>query len=158
MAATDYHGSLFDFIRNDLFDAPPFNFTTIALTKTKLRQNQFGGDISGPIWIPHLYNGHDRTFFALSLESVRQVSGTNSLSIVPTLLERAGDFSQSARRQPLLLPQSAHQQPRPPATATGGAGCLYPAPYDKIPTLDPVAQKLLAYYPSPNIPGAAHWH
>lgn len=149
-----YHGSLFDFIRNDLFDAPPFNFTTIALTKTKLRQNQFGGDISGPISIPHLYSGHDRTFFALSLESVRQVSGTNSLSIVPTLLERAGDFSQSLGGNPYFF-HNPLTNSKATCTATGGAGCLYPAPYDKIPTLDPVAQKLLAFYPSPNIPGAA---
>ena len=161
-----FHGSLFDYIRNDLFDAEPFDFNPPpAPAKTKLRQNQFGGDFSGPITIPHLYNGHDRTFFALSLESVRAVTGVISSSIVPTLLERAGDFSQS-------VPPPAGSPPGTPGTpyyfhnpavanptttpncgATGGAGCLYPAPYDMIPTLDPVALNLLAFYPKPNVTG-----
>jgi hypothetical protein len=157
-----FHGSLFDYIRNDLFDAPPFTFNPPAPAKTKLRQNQFGGDLSGPITIPHLYSGQDRTFFSLSLESLRKVGGVNSLSIVPTLLERSGDFSQSIP-PPANSPYPTQGTPyyfhnpavANPSTAncgaTGGAGCLYPAPYDKIPVLDPVAQKLLAYYPVPNI-------
>ncbi|MDP9051565.1 MAG: TonB-dependent receptor, partial [Acidobacteriota bacterium] len=154
-----FHGALFDYIRNDLFDAPSFNFTTVPLTKTKLRKNQFGGDFSGPVRLPHVYDGHDRTFFQLSLETLLSVTGTNSLSTVPTLLERAGDFSQSG---PGLTPYYFHN----PAVAnpsgtkvncgpTGGAGCLYAAPYYKIPAIDPVAQKLLAFYPLPNITGAA---
>lgn len=157
-----FHGSLFDYIRNDLFDAPSFTFNPPAPAKTKLRQNQFGGDLSGPITIPHLYSGQDRTFFSLSLESLRKVGGVNSLSIVPTLLERSGDFSQSIP-PPANSPYPTQGTPyyfhnpavANPSTAncgaTGGAGCLYPAPYDKIPVLDPVAQKLLAYYPVPNI-------
>jgi hypothetical protein len=61
--ANRFHGSLFDFIRNDLFDAEPFDFNPPpAPAKTKLRQNQFGGDFAGPITIPHLYNGHDVPF------------------------------------------------------------------------------------------------
>ncbi len=146
-----YHGSLFDFIRNDLFDAEPFDFSPPpAPAKTKLRQNQFGADISGPITIPHLYNGHDRTFFTLSVEMVRAVSGVISASIVPTLLERSGDFSQSLGGNPYYF-HNPLATTKAPCTATGGSGCLYPAPYDKIPTLDPVAQKLLAYYPLPNV-------
>lgn len=149
-----YHVSLFDYIRNDLFDAEPFDFSPPpAPAKTKLRQNQFGGDLNGPITIPHLYNGRDRTFFALSLESVRSVTGLISNTIVPTTLERGGDFSQSLGGNPYYF-HNPLTSTKSPCTATGGSGCLYSAPYDKIPTLDPVAQKLLAYYPLPNIPGA----
>ena len=89
------HGSIFEFLRNDLFDAPPFNFTNISVPKTKLRKNQFGGDLSGPVTIPHIYNGRDRTFFILNLESLRSVTGTSATGLVPTDLERTGDFSQS---------------------------------------------------------------
>ncbi|HEY3835235.1 MAG TPA: carboxypeptidase-like regulatory domain-containing protein [Bryobacteraceae bacterium] len=149
-----YHGSLFDYIRNDLFDAEPFNFAAPpAPAKTKLRQNQFGADLSGPISIPHLYNGQDRTFFTLSIEMVRAVTGVISNTIVPTLLERSGDFSQSLGGNPYYF-HNPLTNTKATCTATGGAGCLYPAPYDKIPTLDPVAQKLLAYYPKPNISNA----
>jgi len=153
------HGSLFDFIRNDYLDAPPFNFTTVPLAKTKLRQNDFGGDISGPVVIPHFYNGRDRTFFSLSLETLLSVKGSNSLGIVPTVLERTGNFSQSSTGgTPYYFhnPAVANPTTAPNCGAAGGAGCLYPAPYDMIPanSFDSVAQKLLAYYPLPNIPGA----
>jgi len=158
-----FHGSLFDYIRNDLFDAPPYNFSTVPLAKTKLRQNQFGGDFSGPVWIPHIYNGHDRTFFQLSLESLRNVQGTNQYGIVPTMLERSGNFSQSIAgspyyfHNPKVSTKTACAPPPAPAKPTAAqiAGCLYPAPYYQIPTLDSVAQNLLAYYPLPNIPNAA---
>jgi hypothetical protein len=146
------HGSLFEFLRNDLFDAPPFNFTNVSVPKTKLRKNQFGGDLSGPVTIPHLYNGRDRTFFSLSLETLRSVTGTNATGLVPTDLERNGDFSQSG---PGGTPYYFHNPNvntkvlcAPP---TKVSGCLYPAPYDKIPTIDPVAKNLLAYYPHANL-------
>ncbi len=156
------HGALFDYIRNDLFDAPPFVFNPPAPAKTKLRQNQFGGDFSGPITIPHFYSGHDSTFFTLSLESVRAVTGVISSSIVPTALERSGNFSQSLTGNPYYFHNPAVNTkvlcapPTPPAVPTPAqvAGCLYPAPYYQITTIDPVAQKLLAYYPLPNIPNA----
>lgn len=86
-------GSLFEFVRNDLFDAG--NFFDVKGTRSELRRNQFGGTIGGPIYIPHIYNGHDKTFFLLSEESYRQVSGSNEIGVVPTLLERQGNFSQS---------------------------------------------------------------
>ena len=158
-----YHGSLFDYIRNDLFDAEPFDFSPPpAPAKTKLRQNQFGADFSGPISIPHLYDGRDRTFFAFSLEDVRSVTGVISDTIVPTSLERSGNFSQSLAgnpyyfHNPAMNTKSLCAPPAPPAVPTAAqvAGCLYPAPYYQIPALDPVAQKLLAYYPAANIPNA----
>ena len=92
-----YHGSVFDYVRNDLFDARLYNFNPGATpsAKTKLRRNQFGADLGGPVWIPGVYNGHDKTFFNLDLEFFRQVQGESSLTTVPTLLERSGDFSQS---------------------------------------------------------------
>src|SRR5581483_3978470 len=142
---------------NDLFDAPIYNFPGSALSpKTKLRRNQFGGDLAGPIWIPHIYNGHDKTFFNLSLEFYRQIQGQNNLTTVPTLLERSGDFSQSLGGQPYYF-----HNPAKPTSATcgvnGGSGCLYGAPYDKIPTLDPVAKALLAYIPLPNSTGSNNY-
>jgi hypothetical protein len=150
-----YHGSLFDYIRNDLFDAEPFDFSPPpAPAKTKLRQNQFGADFSGPVTIPHFYNGHDQTFFTVSLEDVRAVTGVISNTIVPTLLERQGNFSQSLAGHPYYFHNPALNT-KAPCTANGGSGCLYPAPYYQIPTLDPVTQKLLTYFPVPNITGAA---
>jgi hypothetical protein len=149
-----FHGSLFEFLRNDLFDAAPYNFTNIAVPKTKLRKNQFGGGVSGPVIIPHLYNGHNRTFFIVSLESLLSVTGTRATSFVPTARERTGDFSQSG---PIVngapTPYYLHNPKStakcvPPTTTTG---CLNPSNPAQIKVLDSVGQNLLAYYPLPNL-------
>src|SRR6202041_855909 len=87
------HGSFFEFVRNDLFDAG--NYFDIPGTHSELRRNQFGGTVGGPVYIPHIYDGHNKTFFLISAESYRNVAGSNSITVVPTLLERAGNFSQS---------------------------------------------------------------
>src|SRR5260370_19837101 len=83
--------SIFEYVRNDRFDAR--NFFDAA--KSELRRNQFGATVTGPVVIPKLYNGHNRTFFLASWESYRQVSGSTNLGVVPSVLERQGDFSQS---------------------------------------------------------------
>src|SRR5262249_55271885 len=74
------HGTICEFLRNDLFDARNF----FDDEKTKLRRNQFGGVVGGPVWIPKLYNGRNRTFFLFSEESYRQILGNTKLSRVPT--------------------------------------------------------------------------
>src|SRR5260370_1920088 len=89
-----YHGSLFEFLRNDVFDARAF----FDVSKLKLQQNQFGGTALGPLSIPRIYNGHDRTFFLLSWESFRHVSRQTSPANVPTPLQRPAHFSPSLDR------------------------------------------------------------
>src|ERR1035438_1340979 len=87
----DLHGSGFEYVRNHFFDARNF----FDVQTAELRRNQFGATVSGPVIIPKLYNGHDKTFFLFSWESYRQVSGATDLGVVPSVLERNGDFSQS---------------------------------------------------------------
>lgn len=82
-----FHGSLYEFIRNDKLDARGF-FTA---GKPALRQNQFGVAVGGPIW-------RNKTFFHASYEGFRQKNASNQLAIVPTAAERQGDFGTSARR------------------------------------------------------------
>ena len=77
------HGSFFEYVRNDLFDAG--NYFDVPGSHSELRRNQFGGTVGGPVYIPHLYNGHDKTFFLVSEESYRDVAGSNSIGVVPTL-------------------------------------------------------------------------
>ncbi|WP_198137682.1 TonB-dependent receptor domain-containing protein [Terriglobus sp. TAA 43] len=89
--SSQFHGSIFEFVRNDLFDARNFFATKAAVpTKPKFRQNQFGGSISGPVF-------RDKTFFFADYEGFRRIDATNSLvnNLVPTAYEVAhpGDFS-----------------------------------------------------------------
>ncbi len=67
------HGSLFEFLRNDAFDANNFFFNATGQGKAKLRYNQFGGALGGPVWLPKLYDGRNRTFFYFTFEGTRQV-------------------------------------------------------------------------------------
>ena len=89
----DYHGTAFDFVRNDALDAKNFFDTT----KLAERQNDFGGTLGGAIRIPHLYNGRDHSFFFFSYEGLRlqqpqpaqlyQVPSANFRQIAPVALQ-----------------------------------------------------------------------
>ncbi|MGA8027072.1 MAG: hypothetical protein WB992_07990, partial [Bryobacteraceae bacterium] len=82
--SNDFHGSLFEYFRNDIFDARDF----FAITKPEYRQNQFGGSLGGPIV-------KNRTFFFGDVEETRIVQGQTETSTVPTLFEEQnpGNFS-----------------------------------------------------------------
>src|SRR5258708_3939564 len=75
-----FHGALFEFLRNDFFDARNFFDTT----KSELRRNQFGGMASGPVLIPKVYQGRNRTFFLFRWESFRPRQGPSRPGGVPT--------------------------------------------------------------------------
>ena len=143
----DLHGVMFEFLRNDFFDARNF----FSAVNPRLRRNQYGAMVSGPVLIPHLYQGRDRTFFLFSWESYRQSQGQTRLTSVPTELQRIGDFSQTkdARGATILLTDPFASGS---CTATVKTACF---PGNIIPPsrLDPVAQKLLAYYPHPTTAG-----
>ena len=144
----DLHGSIFEFVRNDLFDARSF----FDGNKSELRRNQFGTTVTGPITIPKLYHGRDRTFFLASWESERQVSGSTNLGVVPSLLERQGDFSQSYDATGKLIPIK-DPMANGSCTATVATACF---PGNKIPANRIAAAALAAmnYYPLPNLAGA----
>ena len=146
-----FHGSAFEFVRNDLFDARNF----FDAGKSELRRNQFGGTISGPLVIPRLYKGQDRTFYLVSWESYRQVQGSNSIGVVPTDLERQGNFSQSfdATGKLILIKDPLASGS---CTATNAAGCF---PGNLIPQsrFNSISKQLLGNYPSPNLTGANNY-
>lgn len=89
----ELHGSVFEFIRNDALDARQF-FEKQGAPKTPFRQNQFGAEVGGPLVIPGVYNGRNKTFFMGSYEGYRQRSSNPSLETVMTPLMRNGDFSE----------------------------------------------------------------
>jgi hypothetical protein len=85
----EFHGVLFEFLRNDKLDARNF----FALQRDVLKRNQFGGGIGGPLSIPKLYNGKNRTFFFVNYEGMRQRAGQVFNSLVPSPAQKSGDFS-----------------------------------------------------------------
>ena len=126
----EIHGVLFEFLRNDKLDARSF----FALTRDILKRNQFGGSVGGPLSLPKLYNGKDRTFFFVNYEAMRQRAGNIFNSLVPTSAQKSGDFS-AAGLNTIYDPLS-------------GA----PFPGNKIPAdrISPQAQFFAKYIPDPN--------
>jgi hypothetical protein len=126
----EFHGVLFEFLRNDKLDSRNF----FALQRDVLKRNQFGGGIGGPLSIPKLYNGRDRTFFFVNYEGMRQRAGQVFNSLVPSVAQKAGDFSAAGLN-------TIYDQ------TTG-----LPFPGNKIPTsrISPQAQFFAKYIPDPN--------
>ncbi len=88
-----FHGTLWAFNRNSVFGAS----NPITMIKLPLNQNQFGGNVGGPFFIPHVYTSRNKTFFFFSYEGFRRVSSSgSSFSIVPTPAQLKGDFSDIA--------------------------------------------------------------
>jgi len=133
----EYHGTVFDFVRNNAFDARPYGFTTVAPVSAPFKWNQYGFTVGGPVWIPKVFNGKNRLFFMSNYEDFRLRQQTQTVYTTFPAAFRSGDFSQSGHVV------------TDPLTGT-------PFPNNMIPAnrLDPLAIKLLQYYPAPNIPGA----
>ncbi|MEK7832526.1 MAG: TonB-dependent receptor, partial [Acidobacteriota bacterium] len=89
----DIHGSVFWFGRNDAFDANNFFNNARGIKKTKLRQNQYGFVAGGPVWIPKVYDGRNKSFFLVNYEGYDQKRGQADLLIVPTPDQLAGRFT-----------------------------------------------------------------
>ena len=87
-----FHGDLWEFLRNDFFDAADY-FVLPTQRKPEYRLNQFGGTIGGPIVIPHLYNGKNKTFFFVDYQGTRIVQGKTYTETVPTAAENANGFT-----------------------------------------------------------------
>ena len=89
----EFHGSGYDYLRNRVLDANSWTNNTAGVEKSINTQNDFGATFGGPVRIPKLYNGKDKTFFFVAYEGFRFRTGGTSLQSVPTEAMRAGDFS-----------------------------------------------------------------
>ncbi len=137
-----FHGSLYEFLRNNAFDAPGY-FAPVGAnggkTQPELRYNIFGGTVGGPII-------KDRTFFFFGYEGTRQRTGSTVILTVPTLLERQGDFSQSGVK--IYDPKTTR--------TVGGVVVRDQFPGNVITNIDPVAAKLISFFPLPTNNQAAN--
>lgn len=152
-----FHGTLSEFNETSALAAKLY-FTPAGQKVPATRQNQYGGTIGGPVWIPKIYNGRDKLFFFYAYEGFRDSTPTAIFSTVPTAAERTGDFS-------ALLALGANYQLYNPyaATAVTANGkttiVRQPIPGNVLSNaglkIDPVAAAYLKYYPQPNQPGGA---
>src|SRR5215472_10008833 len=124
------HGSLYEFHRNDKLDANDFFQNRAGQQRPKLTYNQYGFSVGGPVWAPHIYDGHNRTFFFVNFEGFRQRLAQAVTTTVPTVAQLQGDFSQtfnSAGQQVVIAdPFSVHNGP-------AGTSIRDPFPGNRIP-------------------------
>lgn len=139
----ELHGSIFNHMGNSALNAKEF----FAKEVTPFRQNEGGFTLGGPVVIPGVYNGRDRTFFFGSLGLFfSRMGASGDLITVPSLKERAGDFSE--------LGVTIYD---PATTRIGADGSIIrdPFPENKIPAerISAAAKKILGYVPPPDMPG-----
>ncbi|HZN11288.1 MAG TPA: TonB-dependent receptor, partial [Blastocatellia bacterium] len=140
----DFHGSAFEFLRNDIFDAENyfqnyFNAPGAARSKKdSLRQNNFGGVLTGPFWIPKIYDGHNRTFFMVNYEARRRrQGGLAQTANHPPLEFRRGDFS------------SLLSLPTPIRIVDPLTGAEFPNNIIPESRISPAAKNLMGFWPEP---------
>ncbi len=162
-----FHGSLFEYLVNeDLGAGQPFtNGGNGHLLRPPNRRDDFGGSIGGPVWIPKVYNGRNKTFFFFTNEQFYQKQVTSGvLQTVPTALMRAGNFSEAITQagskvigtDPMQRSIVANTIYDPlTARSVSGQSVTDPFPGNIIPSsrLDPVALKIQALIPPPTYPG-----
>lgn len=156
------HGDIWEFLRNDKLDANDYFLNHAGKPRPLFQRNQFGGTIGGPVYLPHLYNGHNRTFFFADYEGTRINQGNTFTGTVPTLLERNSGYTDFSD---LLTLQKGNNAPDAtgkvypigtifdPATTTpyGSGYVRTPFPNNQIPAgrIDPNAIALLNLLPPP---------
>lgn len=135
------HGSVSEYVRNDDFDAPGYFAPLVngAKSTPELRYNVFDATIGGPI-------RRNKTFFFFAYQGQREVTGSTTTLTVPSLLQRAGDFSQTYTTSGALIPI---YDPFSNVTV-GGVTTRTQYPGNIITSIDPVAANILNYYPLPN--------
>src|SRR5262249_57233834 len=158
--ANAFHGTAYDYLRNDALNANTFFGNRAGQKKPPFRFNQFGATIGGPIDFPEKvfgplkYAGKNRSFFFGSYEGVRFSQGGTYIGTAPTLLQRAGDFSQTKNAAGNVIPiyDPATTRPNPNAA---GQFLRDQFPGNVIPRnrWNPAFVKMLDYIPPPNAAG-----
>jgi TonB dependent receptor len=145
------HGSLYHYFRNDILNANSFQNNAAKVKRTAFRWNQPGLVIDGPVRIPGLYDGRDKSFFMFNWEKIISSIPSPVTRTVPTLEQRNGDFSKTlqANGQPITIYDPLKRD------CTGNTCTRIPFERNIIPAdrIDPVAKRLLDYFPLPNQPG-----
>lgn len=139
--SNDFHGSLFEFLRNSKLDANNFFNNRAGIPLGSFKRNQFGAMVNGPVV-------RNRTFFLGSYEGLRERTLANTIFTVPTALQRAGDFSQTFASSGALI-----RVFDPFSTRAQGSGFVRDQfPGNVIPQsmIDPVARNVVKFYPQPN--------
>ncbi len=149
----EIHGELHESMINAALDASTFFQNASGGAKPEYQDNRYGAALGGPVYIPKLYNGKNKTFFFAGWEGNQWGKPTANIGTVPTDAEKAGNFSS------LLALGSQYQIYDPASTQAAANGRFSRTPFagNIIPAnrLDPVAKAIQSYYAAPNTVGTS---
>ncbi len=165
-----FHGTAFEYMRNDAFDARNFfvrktvtNGQLVVDPKPPLDRHQYGAAVGGPLVIPGMYDGHSRTFFFADYSGLNEKRGQVFVNTVPTAETRNGDFSNFRDASgnlitiydPLTTRTNPAFNPALPVSANNPQFLRDPYPGNMIPgnRINPVGRNVASIYPLPNGPG-----
>lgn len=176
----EFHGEVYDLIRNEALNANTFVNNLSGTPRSLDREHDFGGNIGGPIYLPHfgeggphVWSGKNKAFFFFNMESYRFSLGENVLVSVPTAKMRTGDFSELLTDPEILRRNGGPIQLYSPIAGFDASGHVILAPPGtrvaipgnrldlfRLPTgqsiIDPVGQNIINFFPAPNLPGVFH--
>jgi hypothetical protein len=143
------HGAVYEYWRNTLLNANTFQANRAGQPRSPFLWNQPGVTVNGPVYLPKIYDGRNRTFFLFSWEGIYQNIPNNPYQTVPTAENRTGDFSSAhtSTGAPITI-----YDPLTSTQLANGSWTRTPFAGNKIPSnrLDPVALSLMKYIPLPN--------
>jgi hypothetical protein len=149
----DLHFSAYEFFRNDQLNANEWFANRSGTRRAPFRFNQFGGTLGGPVWIPKLYDGRNRTFFFFNTEIVRFIQGQTFTATLPDPRQLTGDFSNARLADNRLV--TIYD---PLAVTANPSGGFLRAPFagNIVPgnRIDPVARNVARLFPAPTVAGA----
>ncbi len=162
------HGAAYWIFTRTALTANSFSNNSTGTARTLAHKDEYGFELDGPVFLPKVYNGKDRTFFTFSMEKWKETKPGSALTTVPTALERAGDFSQSYLNattpytiyDPLTLTPNPSFDPTKSITLTNLQYIRTPFAGNVVPQarMNPVGLNVLKFIPLPSGAGNAFTH
>jgi hypothetical protein len=150
--ANRIHGSAYDYLRNDKLNANSWTNNRNGVARGRQRQNDYGFTISGPVYIPKVHDGRNKTFFFFNWEESNNHGVSTPTANVPTALQKTGDFSQTFTASGALIQiYDPLTTVADPTRSSGFSRSVFPG--NRIPSnrMDPITKKIMSYYPDPTL-------
>src|SRR6266481_1950657 len=147
-----FHGSAYDYLKNDKLNANSWNNNRNSVLRGRQRHNEYGFTLSGPVYVPHVYNGHNKTFFFFNWEQINDHGVSTPTSTVPTALQKTGDFSQTFTNTGALIKiYDPLLTVADPTQKSGFGRAVFDRNVIPASRIDPLMRKILGYYPDPTL-------
>ncbi len=150
--ANQVHGSVYDYLKNDKLNANSWANNRNNVLRGRQRHNEYGFSASGPVYIPKVYNGRNKTFFFFNWEQVNDHGVSTPTANVPTAQQKAGDFSQTFTSANALIkiydPQTTIADP---TQKSGYSRSVFPNNIIPANRIDPIMKKIIGFYPDPTL-------